>query len=138
MQLRRPTRFVLGVGMSDCCVFRRILWTARKLHEASEAISLFSNPSFSKDFIKICCAAFSCGAMIADTKVLTRARLGKEEGNDRSVVEWWGEPPILLSLAAVPWRTTGEGCTATSVRKWTRLKELTKKLATRNSPFTVL
>jgi hypothetical protein len=87
MQLRRPTRFVLRVGMSDCCVFRRILWTARTLHEASEAISLFSNPSFSKDLIKICYAAFSYGAMIADTKALTLAGLGKEEGNDRSVGE---------------------------------------------------
>ena len=63
---RRPTRFVLGVGISNC--FRRILRTARTLHEASEAISLFSNPSFSKDLIKICCAALSCRAMIADTK----------------------------------------------------------------------
>ncbi len=71
--------------MSDCCVFRRILWTARTLHEASKAISLFSNPSFSKDLIKICCAAFSCGAMIAETKALTLAGLGKEEGNDRRV-----------------------------------------------------
>ena len=78
MQLRRPTRFVLGVGISDC--FRRILWTARTLHEASEAISLFSNPSFSKDLIKICCAALSCGAMIADTNALTLAELEKEEG----------------------------------------------------------
>jgi hypothetical protein len=77
MQLRRPTRFVLGVGISSC--FRRILWTARTLHEASEAISLFSNPSFSKDLINICCAAFSCGAMFADTKALTLAGLEKEE-----------------------------------------------------------
>jgi hypothetical protein len=83
MQLRRPTRFVLGVvGISDCCLFRRILWTARTLHEASEAISLFSNRSFSKDLIKICCAAFSCGAMIADTKVLTRAGLEKKRKED--------------------------------------------------------
>jgi hypothetical protein len=70
MQLRRPTRFVLGVGISDCCLFRRILWTARALHEASEAIILVSNPSFSRVLIRICYAAFSCGAMIADTKAL--------------------------------------------------------------------
>jgi hypothetical protein len=73
MQLRRPTRFVRGVGISN--YFRRILWTARTLHKASEAISLFSNSFFSKDLIKMCCAALSCGAMIADTKALTLAGL---------------------------------------------------------------
>ena len=79
-QLRRPTRFVLGVGISDYCLFRRILWTARALHEASKAISLVSNPSFSNVLIKICCAASSCGAMIvADTKALILAGLEKEE-----------------------------------------------------------
>jgi hypothetical protein len=83
MQLRRPTRFVLGVGMSDCCLFRRILWTACTLHEASMAISLVPNPLFSKDLIKICCAAFSCGAMIADTKALTLAGLGGRERQER-------------------------------------------------------
>jgi hypothetical protein len=41
------------------------------LHEASEAISLFLDPSFSKVLIKICCAAFSCGAMFADTKAFS-------------------------------------------------------------------
>jgi len=34
----------------------------------------------SKVLIKICCVAFSCGAMIADTKALTLAGLEKEEG----------------------------------------------------------
>ena len=43
------------------------------------AISLVSNPSFSKVLIKICCVAFSCGAVITDTKVLTLAG-EKEEG----------------------------------------------------------
>ena len=87
MQLRRPTRFVLGVGISNCCLFRRILWTARTLHEASEAISLVSNPSFSKVLIKICCAASSCGAMIvADTEVLTLAGLEKEKNWLRSAM----------------------------------------------------
>jgi hypothetical protein len=81
MQLRRPTRFVLGVGISNCCLFRRILWTARTLHDASEAISLVSNPSFSKVLIKICCAASSCGAMIVADTTLTLAGLKKEEGN---------------------------------------------------------
>jgi hypothetical protein len=71
-------RFVLGVSIWNWCLFRRILWTVRTLHEASEAISLFSNPSFSKDLIKICCAVFSCGAMIADTKALTLAGLEKK------------------------------------------------------------
>jgi hypothetical protein len=82
MQLQRPTRFVLGVSISDYCLFRRILRTARTLHEASEAISLVPNPSFSKVLIKICCAAFSCGAMIADMKALTLAGLEKDEGSE--------------------------------------------------------
>jgi hypothetical protein len=49
--------------------------------------------------------------MIADTKALTLAEWGKEEGNDRRVgeAEWRGEPLILLSLAAVPWRTNWGG-----------------------------
>jgi hypothetical protein len=68
MRVRRPTVFVLwGMGISDCyCLFRQILWTARTLHEASVAISLVSNPSFSKALIKICCAAFSCGGIFVD------------------------------------------------------------------------
>jgi hypothetical protein len=42
--------------------------------EASEAISLVSNPSFSKVSIKICCAASIGGAIIVDdTKALTLA-----------------------------------------------------------------
>ena len=51
---------------------------------------MFSNPCFSKDLFKICYAAFSCGAMIADTKALTLAGLGKEEGKDRRIdeAEW--------------------------------------------------
>jgi hypothetical protein len=44
------------------------------------AISLVFNPSFSKVLIKICCAAFSCGAMIADTKALTLAGEKRKEG----------------------------------------------------------
>jgi hypothetical protein len=69
MQLQWLTRFVLRVGISNSCLLRRILWTARTLHEASEAISLFSNPCFSKVSIKMCFAASSWGAMVvADTK----------------------------------------------------------------------
>jgi hypothetical protein len=71
MQLRRLTRFVLRKGISKSCLFRRILWMARTLHEVSEAISLVSNPLFSKVSIKISCAASSCGAMVvADTKAV--------------------------------------------------------------------
>lgn len=67
MWLRRPTVFVLwGLGILDSCVFKRILWTARTLHEASVAISLVSKPSFSKALIKICRAAFIRGGMFAD------------------------------------------------------------------------
>jgi hypothetical protein len=54
MELRRPTRSVLAVGISFCCLFKRILWTVRTLHEAFEAISLFSNALFSKVSIRIC------------------------------------------------------------------------------------
>jgi hypothetical protein len=56
-------------------------------HEASEAISLVSNPSFSKVSIKICCVAFSGGAIIVDdTKALTLAGWKNVEGrrNGRS------------------------------------------------------
>jgi hypothetical protein len=43
------------------------------LHEASEAISLVSNPPFSKVSIKRFCAASSCGAgVVADTKAEER------------------------------------------------------------------
>jgi hypothetical protein len=67
-------------------------------------------------------------AMIADTKALTLAELEKEERKDRRVdeEEWWGEPPnsALALLVAVPWRTTGQGCTATSVWKWSLLKRV--------------
>jgi hypothetical protein len=75
---RRSREFVLKVSISNCRVFRRILWTARTLHEASEAIILASNPSFSKVLIEICCALSSYGDMVvADTRALT---LEKEEG----------------------------------------------------------
>ena len=53
---------------------------ARTLHDASKAISLISNPSFSKVLIKICCAVSSCGAMIKADTTLTLAGLEKEEG----------------------------------------------------------
>lgn len=80
MQLRRLTRSVLGVvGISDYCLFRRILWTPRALHEASAAVSLVPNPFSCKVLIKICCAAFSCGAIIAVRKALTLARAEEEE-----------------------------------------------------------
>jgi hypothetical protein len=47
-------------------------------HEASKAISLVSNPSFSKVSIKICCAAFSGGTIIVDdTKALTSGGVEK-------------------------------------------------------------
>ena len=97
-QERRPTRFVLGVGISNHYLFRQILWTARTLHEASEAISLVSNPSFSEALIKICCAASSCGTMIADMLTLAGGRV------DRQI-------PLC-----------GQGCTVTSAWKWTPLK----------------
>jgi hypothetical protein len=38
------------------------------LHEAFEAISLVSNPSFSNFLIKICCIVSSGGAMMAADK----------------------------------------------------------------------
>lgn len=48
--------------------------TVRMLHKAFDAISLFSNPCFSKDSIKICRSVSSCGGMVMDdTKTLTVA-----------------------------------------------------------------
>jgi len=87
MQLRRP-RFVLGVGISGCCLLRRILWTVRLEHLAFEAISLFSNPWSSKVSIKLCRAASSGGAIVADdTKALTLAGWkiveGRRKGSHR-------------------------------------------------------
>jgi hypothetical protein len=50
-------------------------------HVAFEAISLFSNPSFSKASIKICYAASSSGSIIVDdTKALTLAGWKNVEG----------------------------------------------------------
>jgi hypothetical protein len=50
-------------------------------HEAFVAISLVSNPSFSRVSIRICCAAFNGGAIIVDdTKALTLAGWKKVEG----------------------------------------------------------
>jgi hypothetical protein len=91
MQLGRPTRIVLGVDILICCRCRRILWTARIVHEASEAISLVSNPSLSKVSIKTCCARCSGGAIIIvdDTKAPILA--GKE---GRS----WMVPELLIAL----------------------------------------
>jgi hypothetical protein len=82
IQLRRPTWIVLGVGILGCCLF---LWTARLEHLAFEAISLVSNPSFSKASIKGCCAASNGGTIIVDD-TLTLAGWKKVEGgrNGRS------------------------------------------------------
>jgi hypothetical protein len=38
---------------------------------------------YSEELIKICCAALSCGAMIANTYALTLAGVEKEEGRIR-------------------------------------------------------
>jgi hypothetical protein len=77
VQLRQPT-WAVTVGISDCCVSRRILRTARTVHEASDAISLVSSPSVSNVLIRIHCVESSCGAMIvADTKALTLGRDGR-------------------------------------------------------------
>jgi hypothetical protein len=57
---------------------------ARTLHKASKAISLVSNPSFSKVSIKICCAASSCSAMVvANTKAADSSRLEKKKKEAR-------------------------------------------------------
>jgi hypothetical protein len=107
MQLRRLRRFVLRVGISNCCLFRRILWTARTLHEAFEAISLVLNPSFSNVSIKICCATSSCGAMIvADTRALTPA-CWKKRKNARS------EGRQMTIGGGTFGVQPGQGCTAT-------------------------
>ena len=49
------------------------------MHKASEAISLVSDPSFSRVSIKICCAT-SCGAMVMDdTKAANSGGLEKRK-----------------------------------------------------------
>ena len=56
-------------------------------HEASKAINLVLNPSFSKVSIKICCVVFSGGAIIVDDmNALTLAGWKNVEGrrNGRS------------------------------------------------------
>ena len=79
IQPRRPTRAILRVGISDYCLSRRILWTARTVHEAFEAISLVSNPSVSRVLIRIRYTTSSYGTMIAaGTKAPTLA--GMENG----------------------------------------------------------
>jgi hypothetical protein len=82
MRPRRPTRFVLEVGIWKCRVFSRIPWTARTLHETTEAISLVSYPFISNVLIKRCCATSICDAIItADMNRLNSilAGCGKEE-----------------------------------------------------------
>ena len=86
--------------MLNYYIFRQILWIAHTLHEAFEAISLFSNLSFSKDLIKICYSAFSYSAIIADTKALTLAEWGKEEENDKSGAR--GATVNLIALEVPP------------------------------------
>ena len=75
-------------------------------HEASEAISLVSNFSFSNVLIKICCAASSCGAMIvADKKALTLAGWEKEEEGRQAGTSRNGQESAPLcddNLGAVP------------------------------------
>lgn len=79
MQLRRPARVILRVGISDC-LSRRILWTARTVHETFEAISLVSSPFVSRVSIRIRCEASSCGAMIMADATLTLVGMEEEGG----------------------------------------------------------
>ena len=89
-------------------IFRRIPWTARTLHEASVAISLVLNPSFSKVLIKIRRAAFSCGIMITDTKALTMA--GEEEEGRIDGAGWWGASGLCSGTIEVqPGRSAQPG-----------------------------
>jgi len=111
---------IAAVVRALCCLFKRILWMARMLHEASEAISLFSNPSFSNALIKICCAASSCGArIVADTKALTLAGLEKEEERMQGVT---GGQMAYFGQGRGSGAFEVQLGTATSVWKWIPLK----------------
>ena len=92
MQLRRP-RFVIRVGISGCCLFRRILWME---HLAFEAMSLFPNPLCSKALIRTCVAASSGGAIIVDD-TLTLARWKMVEGGRSG-----RSSPVLAPLRYFP------------------------------------
>jgi hypothetical protein len=89
MQLRQPTRFVLGVGSS--AAISSDGFSRRRARCTRLLRLLVSNPSFSKVLVKICCVAVSCGAMVADTKALTLAGLEKEE--ERIIVRFPPLPP---------------------------------------------
>ena len=87
--------FVPKVGNSINCLFRRILYTARTLHEVSEALISVLNPFFWNVSIKICGVASSCGAMIVgDTKALTLARFEKRKDGWRD-----GRSPVADSAS---------------------------------------
>ncbi len=58
-------------------------------------------------------------------------------GQKSKIIKSWG-PQNGQEMTPVPWSTTGRGAQPQASGSGARLKELTKKLATRNSPFTVL
>ena len=150
MQLQRPTRAVLRVGVSDCCLSRRILWTVRVVHEAFKAISRVPNPCASKVLTRIRCVASSCGAMaVAGTKALTL--VGMEEEEDGQGTAKWAKAPFRRVSSRITARSSfvRHYSLGTSEYKYLSpshirhrltpqsLKKLTKKLATPDSPFTV-
>jgi len=67
------------------------------------AMSLVPSPSFSKVWIKMCCAAFSCGTIIVDTKKLTRKAdsggIGKR-GRRIDEAKWWVNTNSALRSAS--------------------------------------
>ena len=134
MQLRRPTRFVLGVGVSNCCLFRRIsldgAHAARcTLHEASENISLVSNPSFSKSFDQnmLCNTQLRCHGH-GWHKSSRLWRLGKEKGRigHRQFRLFYSNSLVRTTKATAP-------RISRSLFEW-----LSKNLAAPNSPSTVI
>ena len=67
------------MGISDWRLSKRILWTARTVHDASETIRLVSNPSVSRVLVKIRSAASSCGAIIVASHESADSLEGVEE-----------------------------------------------------------
>jgi hypothetical protein len=71
---------IIGGTTGDCRLQTECVDSAKSYTRLPRLLNLVSNPSFSTVLIKICCAAFSCDAIIADIKALTLAGLEKEEG----------------------------------------------------------
>ena len=121
------------------------------VHEAFKAISRVPNPCASKVLTRIRCVASSCGAMaVAGTKALTL--VGMEEEEDGQGTAKWAKAPFRRVSSRITARSSfvRHYSLGTFEYKYLSpshirhrltpqsLKKLTKKLATPDSPFTVI